>query len=852
MKKIKLHLSFLFLLYPFSLIYAQNCAPSSQWRAMGIGGGSGIYEIAINPNDPNSIFIVNDIGGVLRTTDRGENWEAISFTQLEGDYRGRIQFTSDPNVLYAIHVEYELDITALKKSVDGGRHWQYLDHIAGDLIYHLSANPNKRDELIIANDKSIFFSNDGGWSFVPFPISADLHVAGVVWDRDSIYVGTNKGVWQSKDRGFSFAPALFSISQDVLFDNKALLSFAGGRSGDKMLFYGISREGEVKNGITSDDYWGLQEVLRFEKEDNEDRIQMIGVSTAINGYPFFVRTPAADPSIVYIAGSSNSETPLVFKSTNAGRSWRNIFQTNGNNNIQTGYAGSNGDLPYDWSWNATALAFAVNSADPDQIMVSDYSFAHISDDGGESWRAVYVRPEDLNPKGEPIEQGRFYRSNGFENTTVWHLNFISGQKLFAGYTDITGAYSEDGGNSWRINLPGNNFNTTYHTVLHSETGVLYAAVSSLHDIYQTTTKDYNMTDGADGEVLLSHDGGLNWETMHDFGAPVIWLALDPNDAEVMYASVVNREFGGIYRTKNLSAGRRAQWEYLGYPPEASGHAYNVHVLNDGMVLTTFSVYSDQFDNFQPRSGVFIWSESNSSWINKSAPLMEYWTKDVVVDPHDPTQNTWLVGVFRGWNLGDNDIYGGLYRTRNRGESWQKIGRFSKWIESAAFHPDDPDLLYVTTENDGLWVSCNARAEEPAFELVDEYPFLHPMRVFFNPFNTCETWATSFGNGIKMLSRSPVGAPASPKDVSKNFMSAVAFPNPADDLLNIELSDFRGTSKILGEWQIQFYDLTGRKVRQFGLNKHISQIDVSSFEKGVYVYRIYDGRGDFITGKITIQ
>lgn len=372
MKKIKLHLSFLFLLYPFSLIYAQNCAPSSQWRAMGIGGGSGIYEIAINPHDPNSIFIVNDIGGVLRTTDRGENWEAISFTQLGGDYRGRIQFTSDPNVLYAIHVEYELDITALKKSVDGGRHWQYLDHIAGDLIYHLSANPNKRDELIIANDKSIFFSNDGGWSFVPFPISADLHVAGVVWDRDSIYVGTNKGVWQSKDGGNSFAPALFSISQDVLFDNKALLSFAGGRSGDKMLFYGISREGDVKSGITSDDYWGLQEVLRFEKEDNEDRIQMIGAPTAINGYPFFVRTPAADPSVVYIAGSSNSETPLVFKSTNAGRSWRNIFQTNGNNNIQTGYAGSNGDLPYDWSWNATALAFAVNPADPDQIMVSDH------------------------------------------------------------------------------------------------------------------------------------------------------------------------------------------------------------------------------------------------------------------------------------------------------------------------------------------------------------------------------------------------------------------------------------------------------------------------------------------------
>ena len=44
--------------------------------------------------------------------------------------------------------------------------------------------------------------------------------------------------------------------------------------------------------------------------------------------------------------------------------------------------------------------------------------------------------------------------------------------------------------------------------------------------------------------------------------------------------------------------------------------------------------------------------------DRSDPRIHYWTNDVVIDPSDPTQNTWYVGVYSGWGGNANDL-GGL-------------------------------------------------------------------------------------------------------------------------------------------------------------------------------------------------
>jgi len=50
--------------------------------------------------------------------------------------------------------------------------------------------------------------------------------------------------------------------------------------------------------------------------------------------------------------------------------------------------------------------------------------------------------------------------------------------------------------------------------------------------------------------------------------------------------------------------------------------------------------------------------------------------------------------------------------------------------------------------------------DPVFERVMSYPFMHPMRLFFNPFNDSEIWATSFGNGMRVWMEKALNKPKS--------------------------------------------------------------------------------------------
>jgi hypothetical protein len=129
--------------------------------------------------------------------------------------------------------------------------------------------------------------------------------------------------------------------------------------------------------------------------------------------------------------------------------------------------------------------------------------------------------------------------------------------------------------------------------------------------------------------------------------------------------------------------------------------------------------------------------------------MQYWTKDIIIDPSDATQKTWYVCVFSGWGGAPNGK-GGLFKTTNRGASWTKLtgSQFDR-VTSITFNPLQLTQAYLTTETQGLWVSGNMNVATPTWSLVSNYEFRQPERVFFNPFNPSEMWVTSFGNGLKV-------------------------------------------------------------------------------------------------------
>jgi hypothetical protein len=329
--------------------------------------------------------------------------------------------------------------------------------------------------------------------------------------------------------------------------------------------------------------------------------------------------------------------------------------------------------------------------------------------------------------------------------------------MWASYSDIGGIRSTDGGTSWSFNYTGNSVNSTYR-VAQAANGTLYAGTSGIHDMYQSTRLKDAQLDAADanGKIVYSADNGLTWTLLHSFGHPVFWVALDPNNPNRAYASVINHAglgaAGGVYRCDNLNLLASSTWTLTPAPPRTEGHPASLVVLNDGKLVATYSGRINVVGNvssFTASSGCFIYDPTANSWTDVSHAGMNYWTKDIVIDPNDATQNTWYAGVFSGWANVPQGL-GGLYKTTNRGTSWTKLtGSTLDRVTSCTFTPGNANQIYLTTETQGLWMSSNINIVTPTFSNVANYPFRQPERVFFNPSNPNEIWVTSFGNGMKM-------------------------------------------------------------------------------------------------------
>jgi hypothetical protein len=173
-------------------------------------------------------------------------------------------------------------------------------------------------------------------------------------------------------------------------------------------------------------------------------------------------------------------------------------------------------------------------------------------------------------------------------------------------------------------------------------------------------------------------------------------------------------------------------------------------LKDGTLVCTYSGRrAGDPQEFTGSSGVFYSTNSGTSWIDRSAPNMDYWTMDLVVDPNDTAQNTWYAGVYSGWGGPPNGL-GGLYVTTNRGVAWTGLNNGDgNSFSSCTFNPLNSNELYITTETEGLLFSSNINSTSPTLTQVASYPFVQPERVFFNPYNASQIWVTSFGNGIRV-------------------------------------------------------------------------------------------------------
>ena len=755
-----------------ALLIAGACQAQT-WSSMGIGGGGAFFSPVISPHQSQQLWVSSDMSGFYRSNNFGEDWQLQHCEELQGGTTVSLAFTSNPDSVYAIdHSAVNgVDMSRPVLSTDGGLTWNSLPDPSNGEAYTIYADPAGTSRFFLAGYDRLWYTNNSGQSYqliYTFNNNGNgLHLAGAFFDGNDIYAGTSAGLLHSGNMGTLFVPVVMSGWPSGM----GMCSFAGARDGNTVRLYAVTMPSSAMYaGITGAEFTSTSGLYTCNGISTSWVQRMNGINS--NDQVFFVSCPVNDVNTVYAAGgNSTNGVPVIYKSITGGAIWNQTFETTLNNNIYTGWSGDGGDRG--WSYGEYVLGLAVAPYDANHVAFTDLGFVHVSTSGGTQWKQAYVSTADQNGIASNTPVLKAYNGIGLENTSHWWLCWNSNQQLYSAASDINGIRSDDGGNSWRM-MAATTQNTTYYVLKHPVSGHLYAATSTVHDMYQTTYLTDARIDAGQGTVRFSSDNGNTWQTLHDFNHPVIWLAADPGNSNRMYASVIHYAMGvgegGIWKTDNLSAGNASTWVKLNNPPRTEGHPFNIHVLNDGSLVATYCGRRNAAGTFTASSGVFVLPPGGTAWTDRSDAGMQYYTKDLVIDPADPLQNTWYACVWSGWGGAPNGL-GGVYKTTDRGLNWNRIFSGADRVTSITIDPWVNGAAWISTETEGLWRCTGLNTASPVFTRDHTFPFRHPERIFCKTGNPSEVWVTTFGGG---LYKSPVTTSGLTESVGGNEIS---FQNP---------------------------------------------------------------------------
>ena len=443
----------------------------------------------------------------------------------------------------------------------------------------------------------------------------------------------------------------------------------------------------------------LEEGQELEEEDI-DKVTVLYVS------------PSDDDQI--FVGTSN----LLLKSNDRGSSWESLSDTFHRSDIK-GLAihPNNPNIIYARIGLYTFSDCSdVDNDDADyEESVSKYCPGiYKSTDGGESWKLL----EEAT--GDPSEGGVYI--NEYDDSEIYS---VFGRETFV---------SKDAGISSDVFL-----DTKEHPIIpdvgveiitfgESESEVFMAGLQGVYRTYDNGktwiesntgfvgSEVVDLVTSLDGTmyattynlgIFKSTDGGKNW-VFASFGIKNWYgmqLATHPEDADTLFTTTN----GGVYKSTN--AGK--SWELIGGSDlcddeDAGGncHYHGIVVEKEAPFKVLVGSGGDQY----AKEGVGLTgSEDNGeSWRNSD----DGFVRDVHVSKLviDPNNNNIFYATTQGETeytdkVGDG---AGVFKSTDRGNNWTQINNGLNSLETnvLAVDPNDSDVLYLGTDDDGIYKSIN--------------------------------------------------------------------------------------------------------------------------------------------------
>ena len=462
----------------------------------------------VSPSDDDHIF-VGTSNLLLKSTDRGETWRSLSDTFHRSDIKGLAIHPNNPDIIYArigIYTfsdcsdvdnddpDYEESVSkycpGVYKSTHGGENWKLLEEATGDPseggVY---INEYNDSEIYSVFSRETFVSKDAGLSSDEFlntkehPIIPDVGVEIITFgeSESEVFMAGLQGVYRTYDNGQTW------IETNTGFVGSEVVDIVTALDGT---MYATTYNLGIFKSIDGGKNWGFAS---------------FGIKS---WYGMQLATHPEDADTVFTTTSGG-----VYKSTNAGESWRVI---GGSDLCDDEEAGGNCHYHGIIIEKESPFKVLVGSGG-DQYSKKDVGLTG-SEDNGESWRKSddgFVR--DVHVSKLIIDPNN---NNVFYATTQGATE----------YTDKVG----DGAGVFKSNDRGNSWTQINNGLDSLETNILTVDPTDSETLYLGTDDD---------GVYKSTDGGESWKKLtvsslsKSFGVGDI--IVDPQNSNNIYIGTVD-------------------------------------------------------------------------------------------------------------------------------------------------------------------------------------------------------------------------------------------------------------------------------------------------------------------------
>ncbi|HEX4604824.1 MAG TPA: YCF48-related protein, partial [Candidatus Angelobacter sp.] len=290
------------------LLASAALAGGQSWQPVGPDGGT-VRSLAIDPRDPDKIFLGTSAGNLYLSSDNGASWSRFARpgNSAEMVLDHIVIDPTDPRRMFVAAWNAQLPNSDgdLFRSKDGGKSWEIVADLHGKSLRALSIAAANPKILVVGALDGIYRSRDGGgaWERISPEGHAELkNVESIAIDpanADVIYAGTWHLPWKTEDGGKTWR----NIKKGVI-DDSDVFSIVIDASQPSNLFISAC------SGIYRSESAG--ELFR----------KMQGIPYSARRTRMLQMDPA-DHNVVY-AGTTEG----LWKTTDAGATWKHMTGSN--------------------------------------------------------------------------------------------------------------------------------------------------------------------------------------------------------------------------------------------------------------------------------------------------------------------------------------------------------------------------------------------------------------------------------------------------------------------------------------------------------------------------------------------